>query len=81
MPGITMSTWEKLKALRKSSTDYIVGGVCGGLGAATPVPTWMWRAAFLFCALAFGVGFLLYAVLWICVPEDQPTGPAASGQK
>jgi phage shock protein C len=59
----------------------MIGGVCGGLGAATSIPSWMWRAAFLFCVLTFGVGLLLYAVLWICVPDDEPTGPAASDGK
>jgi phage shock protein C len=48
----------------------MVGGVCGGLGAATSIPSWMWRAAFLFCLLAFGFGLVLYLVLWICMPGD-----------
>ena len=65
-----MSTWNNLKRMRKSSTDQMIGGVCGGLGAATPIPSWMWRAAFLFCLLAFGFGLVLYLVLWICMPGD-----------
>jgi phage shock protein PspC (stress-responsive transcriptional regulator) len=73
-----MNIWENLKNLTKSSKDSWLGGVCGGLGAATPVPSWMWRAAFLFAVLAYGVGFLLYLVLWICVPSGRTRPQARS---
>jgi phage shock protein PspC (stress-responsive transcriptional regulator) len=63
--------WQNLKGATKSSNDRWIGGVCGGLGAATPLPSWMWRVAFLFSLLAFGVGLLLYLVLWICMPRDK----------
>ena len=63
-----MSAWN-IKGATKSSTDKWIGGVCGGLGAATPLPSWMWRAAFLFTAIAYGFGLLLYIVLWICMPK------------
>ena len=63
-----MSIWERAKGATKSSTDRWIGGVCGGLGAATPIPSWIWRGAFLFALLGFGVGLLLYLVLWICLP-------------
>jgi phage shock protein C len=67
-----MSAWQSLKEATRSSKDAWIGGVCGGLGAATPIPSWMWRAVFLFALLGFGVGLLLYAVLWICMPECRP---------
>ncbi|HUD47760.1 MAG TPA: PspC domain-containing protein [Candidatus Baltobacteraceae bacterium] len=66
-----MSTWQNLKTATKSSRDKWIGGVCGGLGAATPLPSWIWRAAFVFCLLAFGAGLLLYLVLWICMPAEK----------
>jgi phage shock protein PspC (stress-responsive transcriptional regulator) len=65
----SMSMWQNLKGATKSSNDRWIGGVCGGLGAATPIPSWMWRVVFLFSLLAFGVGLLLYIVLWICMPK------------
>jgi phage shock protein C len=75
-----MNIWQNLKRATKSSTDSWIGGVCGGLGAATPIPSWMWRVAFLLTLLTFGYGFLFYVVLWICLPSDttqsQP-GPLA----
>lgn len=63
--------WDDLKKARKSFKDCWIGGVCGGLGAATPLPSWMWRALFLFALFAFGVGLLLYVVLWICMPSSR----------
>lgn len=66
-----MGVWENLKMAKRSSTDRLIGGVCGGLGEATPIPSWMWRAGFLFSMLAFGAGLLLYVVLWICMPGDK----------
>ena len=66
-----MSVWENFKNAKRSSTDRLIGGVCGGLGEATPIPSWMWRAGFLFSMLAFGAGLLLYVVLWICMPGDK----------
>jgi phage shock protein C len=66
-----MSNLQNLKKATKSSKDKWIGGVCGGLGAATPVPSWMWRAVFVFCLLAFGFGLLLYVVLWIFMPTDK----------
>jgi phage shock protein PspC (stress-responsive transcriptional regulator) len=35
------------------------------------MPSWIWRTAFLFALLGFGVGLLLYLVLWICLPVDK----------
>lgn len=64
-----MNIWENLKKATKSSNDSWIGGVCGGLGAATLIPSWIYRAAFLFALLAFGVGLILYVVLWICLPK------------
>ena len=72
-----MNIWQNLKKAKKSSNDCWIGGVCGGLGAATPVPSWIWRCGLLFSLLAFGVGLLLYIVLWICMPSD--TAESASG--
>lgn len=65
-----MLTWQNLKNVKRSATDKWLGGVCGGIGAATGIPSWMLRAGFLFCLLAFGAGLLVYLVLWICIPPE-----------
>ncbi len=58
------------KSFRRSRADRWLGGVCGGIGRATGVETWVWRL--LFAVLFFGAGFgvLLYLLLWIFVPSD-----------
>jgi len=74
-----MNIWENLKNLTTSPKDSWLGGVCGGLGVATPIPSWMWRAAFLFAVLAYGVGFIFYIVLWICVPSGRARAQTTPG--
>jgi phage shock protein PspC (stress-responsive transcriptional regulator) len=60
-----------LKKFRRSSHDALLGGVCGGLGASTPVPSWAWRVGFCLLLLSFGVGLVPYVLLWIFVPSDE----------
>ena len=60
-----------LRRLSKSSTDVQIGGVCGGLGEHTPIPTWAWRMLFLGLLLSFGAGVIPYLLLWICLPESK----------
>jgi phage shock protein C len=75
-----------LRRLTKSKSDVWMGGVCGGLGEHTPLPTWVWRLVFLLLLCFYGTGVLLYVLLWICLPEplqegkrpDVPSGTAAS---
>ncbi len=61
-----------LRRLTKSRTDVWLGGVCGGLGEHTPLPSWVWRVVFLFLLCWYGVGALAYVSLWICLPEPRP---------
>ena len=58
-----------LRRLTKSKTDEWLGGVCGGLGEHTPLPSWVWRLVFLLLLFCYGTGVLLYIALWICLPE------------
>jgi phage shock protein C len=55
--------------LTKSKKDVWIGGVCGGLGEHTPIPSWVWRALFAVMIFGYGVGLAAYIVLWIFVPE------------
>ena len=69
--------WENVRNLKKSATDKKIAGVCGGLGEHTPVPSWLWRALFLFLIFVGGAGIIAYLVLWICMPaaeEGSTTG-------
>ena len=68
-----------LHRLTLSSTDRVIGGVCGGLGAHTGLPSWAWRVIFCATVFYFGVGLLFYILLWIFIPREgpTPTSPAA----
>lgn len=59
-----------LYSLKRSKTDKWLGGVCGGLGEHTPIPSWAWRFLFAVAFLFFGTGLLLYILLWIFVPRE-----------
>ena len=59
-----------IQNLRKSAKDCQIGGVCGGLGEHSPIPSWIWWMFFLVLLLCFGTGFLAYTILWICMPAS-----------
>src|SRR5690349_3146457 len=44
-----------LHQFARSASDYWMGGVCGGLGERTPVPSWCWRLGFCLMTLMYGV--------------------------
>ncbi len=58
-----------LQNFTKSETDRWIGGVCGGLGEHTPIPSWIWRLIFVLFMICFGTGLLVYILLWIFVPR------------
>ena len=72
------------RLLRRSRTDKVIGGVCGGLGRYLGVDPVLLRIAFVVLAVAGGSGILLYIVAWILIQEeaegDQLVGtPPSSG--
>ena len=71
-PGSTGSGdfGSELNRLRRSRTDRWLGGVCGGLGRASGVDSWVWRLVFTLCVLFAGFGALIYLLMWIFVPEE-----------
>ncbi|SDD26774.1 PspC domain-containing protein [Actinokineospora iranica] len=62
----------KTRKLRRSRTDRMVAGVCGGaarmLGADAALIRIILVAATL---LGFGSGALIYLACWILLPEDE----------
>jgi phage shock protein C len=59
-----------LQQLARSRSDRIIGGVCGGLGQSTDLPSWAWRVIFCLTLLYFGAGLLIYILLWIFLPQE-----------
>jgi phage shock protein C len=69
-----------LHRLTLSPTDRVLGGVCGGLGAHTGLPSWAWRVIFCLSTFYFGVGLVFYLLLWIFIPTGAvPPPPPKSG--
>jgi phage shock protein C len=60
-----------LHQLARSRSDRLIGGVCGGLGHNTDLPSWAWRVIFCLTLLYFGAGLLIYILLWIFLPEEK----------
>ena len=59
-----------VNSFRRSRTDRVLGGVCGGMARATGVESWVWRLLFTVLFIFGGVGLLVYVLLWIFVPSE-----------
>lgn len=57
-------------------TGRIIGGVCCGIAERLHVDTLWVRIAFVALAFAQGIGLIIYAVLWLVMPD----APDAQGQ-
>ncbi len=79
------------KRLYRSSTDKVIGGVCGGLGDYLDIDPVIARIIFVLLVLFGGSGILVYIILWIVVPEkkytfgevnkeEAPSGTEVSGE-
>ncbi|MEW6407022.1 MAG: PspC domain-containing protein [Chloroflexota bacterium] len=59
------------QALRRSRSDRLVAGVCGGLGEFFGVSAFWFRLAFLIALIPGGVpGILIYLLMMIIVPSE-----------
>ncbi len=64
---------EPTKRLARSQSDFMIGGVCGGLGKYFAIDPTLVRLVFVLLTLAGGSGVLVYFILWIVMPrEDAP---------
>jgi len=58
-------------ALRRSRTNRIVAGVCGGLGEFFGISPWWFRIGILLALAPGGVpGLLIYFLLWLMIPKQ-----------
>jgi phage shock protein C len=65
--------------LVRSTTDRKIAGVCGGLAAHFNIDPTLMRIMWVVAVLAgFGLGALIYLVLWVALPEGEP-GPRTTG--
>lgn len=57
--------------LKRSRTDRMIAGVCGGLGDYFDIDPTIVRLVFVVMAFIDGIGLLIYIVMAIVVPEDK----------
>ena len=56
--------------LRRSGTDRMAGGVCGGLAEYSGIDPLLWRVGFVGLTVAGGAGILIYLLLWVLMPSS-----------
>lgn len=68
------------KKLFRSTTDKMIGGVCGGLAQYFEIDSTVVRIlSAIIIFFTWGVGLAAYIVAWIIVPEDAGYGEGSSG--
>jgi phage shock protein C len=63
------------RVVRRSRSERVLAGVCGGVGRYLGVDPVLLRIAFIILALANGLGVVAYVVAWVAIPEEQPDQP------
>lgn len=59
--------------LRRSRTDRIVGGVCGGLAADPGLDATLLRIGLVVLTVCgAGIGVVLYVAAWVLAPQAEP---------
>jgi phage shock protein C len=59
------------RTLRRSRSNRMVAGVCGGLGEFFGINPWWFRLGFIIAFIPGGVpGLLAYAIFWIVIPKE-----------
>ena len=57
-------------ALRRSTSDRWLGGVCGGIAPTLGLESWVCRLLIAVLTLFGGFGVIVYLLLWIFVPSE-----------
>jgi phage shock protein C len=65
------------RVVRRSRSEKVIAGVCGGVGRYLGVDPVLLRIAFIILALANGLGVIAYVVAWVAIPEERPGQPPA----
>ena len=60
-----------MKKLYRSKKNRVLGGVCGGVGEYLDVDPVIIRIIWVFLALGYGTGIILYLIAWLVIPEKK----------
>lgn len=64
-------TAQQKPALRRSSRNRIIAGVCGGLAEFYGISSFWFRLALIIAFIPGGVpGLLIYLILWMMIPAE-----------
>ena len=64
-------TIQQKRSLRRSRSNSMIAGVCGGLAEFFGISALWFRLAFLIALIPGGVpGILVYLLLWIMIPKE-----------
>ncbi|WP_372768536.1 DUF2339 domain-containing protein [Lutibacter sp.] len=74
----TYSPGSVSKKLYRDVDHRIIGGVCSGLADYLDINRALVRILWLFLTIFFGIGFLVYFILWIAIPK---AGTTSTSQK
>ena len=70
LPGVmTIEDDKTVKKFFRNPEDKVLGGVASGIAAYFGVDTGVIRLLFVLGIVFFGIGFLLYLVLWMIAPQ------------
>src|SRR3954469_13286314 len=61
--------------LRRSGTEKMFGGVCGGLAEYSGIDPVLWRVGMVALTVAGGAGVIVYLLLWVLLPPA-PADPS-----
>lgn len=61
---------QPMKRLTRSTTNKMLGGVCGGLAEYFNVDATLIRLLFVLLVFLPGPSILIYLVLWLIIPQD-----------
>jgi phage shock protein PspC (stress-responsive transcriptional regulator) len=71
-----VNDYMRKQGLVRPREGRVLGGVCAGLGRRFGLSPWQARILFVLILMVIpGSQILIYPLLWILMPSEQPTGP------
>jgi phage shock protein PspC (stress-responsive transcriptional regulator) len=72
-------SWKSSLFPTRPKTGRLIAGVCMAIGERFTVDVTLVRLGFLFLALAWGLGLILYGLLWVLMPAPESAAPGRYG--
>ena len=57
--------------VKRNPNDKVIAGVCSGLAKSLEIDPIIMRLVFVVGFLAFGVGPIIYLLLWLLMPKEE----------